>query len=156
MVDTKIDWYHDFLGIGYHVYDVRPSIFLIFDGRRNVINTWNKIIKYFPDDEIKIRFVENDSTYEFVLYCQSRILLTTWVFLKSLKISEHYKKFKDEYDGAALLKLALYVPKKDTHELEIFKYKKRVTDIKFLMESETEQDFIVTRSMQNLRKLSDK
>jgi hypothetical protein len=156
MVDTKIDWFDDFLGLGYHMYDVRPTIFLIIDGRKKLTNTWNKIIKYFPDDEIKIRFIENGLEYEFVLYCQSRVLSTTWVFLKSLKISEHYKQFKEDYEGAANLKLALYITKKDKHELEIFKYQKRITDIKFPTESEAEQDFILARSIQNLRRPKDK
>jgi len=154
--DTKIVWFDDFVGLGYHLYDVRPTVYLILDGRRKLVNTWNKIIKYFPDDEVKIRFIEKDSTYEFVLYCQSRILLTTSVFLKSLTISENYKKFKNDYEGVALFKLALYVPKKKgSHQLEIFKYEKRITDIKFLTESEAEQDFILSRSLQNLRAVSD-
>ena len=150
MIDTKIDWFHDFLGIGYQLYDVRPSIFLIFDERKKLASTWNKIIKYFPDDEIKMRFVERDPVYEFVLYCQSRVLLTTWVFLKSLKISEHYKGFKENYDGAAVLKLALHIPKIDSYQLEIFKYQKRITDVRFMTESEATEDFIVSRSMRNL------
>jgi len=146
LVDTKINWFDDFLGVGYLFYDVRPKILLIFDERRKIPNVWNKIIKYWPDDEIKIRFVETDDSFEFVLYCESRILLTTWVFLKSLKTSENYKRFKEDYDGAANFGLALYKPKGDSYELEIFKYKKRLTDIKFLKESESEQDFIVSRS----------
>jgi len=152
MVDTKIDWFDDFIGLGYHMYDVRPTIFLIFDGRRKITNTWNKIIKYFPDDEIRVRFIEKESNYEFILYCQSRVLLTTWVFSKTLNISEHYRQFKEDYDGAANLKLVLYVPKKGTYELEIFKYQKRITDLKYLAESEVEQDFIVARSIQKLRR----
>ncbi len=152
MVDSKIDWFDDFLGLGYHMYDVRPTVFLIFNGRKKIGTAWNKIIKYFPDDEIKIRFIEKESNYEFVLYCQSRILSTIWVFLKSLKVSEHYKQFKEDYEGAANLKLALYIPKKDTYELEIFKYVKRITDLKFLTESEVEQDFILARSVENLHR----
>ncbi len=154
MVDTKIDWFDDFLGLGYHMYDVRPTIFLIFDGGKKIANTWNKIIKYFPDDEIKIRFIEKDSEYDFVLYCQSRVLATTWVFLKSLKISEHYKQFKEDFEGAANLKLARYIPKKGTYELEIFKYQKRITDLKFPASAEIDQDFILTRSIENLRSRS--
>lgn len=140
------------MGLGYHLYDVRPTVYLILDGRRKISNTWNRIIKYFPDDEIKMRLIEKDSTYEFILYCQSRVLSTTWVFLKSLKISENYKKFKQDYQGVSLLKLALYVPKKGTHQLEIFKYDKRITDVKFMTEYEAEQDFILSRALHNLRK----
>jgi hypothetical protein len=150
MVDTKIDWFDDFLGLGYHLYDVRPVLLLLIDERKKVANTWNQIVKYFPDDEIKVRFIEKDSKYELVLYCESRILMTTWVFSKSLNISQHYKEFKEDYNGAAILKLALYIKKKGKTELEIFKYQKRLTDVKFLSESETEQDFILTRSSQHL------
>ncbi len=150
MVDTKINWFDDFLGVGYLFYDVRPKILLIFDERRKIPNVWNKIIKYWPDDEIKIRFVETEDSFEFVLYCESRILLTTWVFLKSLKTSENYQRFKEDYDGAANFGLALYKPKGDSYELEIFKYKKRITDVKFLKESEADQDFVVNRSRQIL------
>jgi len=150
LVDTKINWFDAFLGVGYHFYDVRPKILLIFDERRKIPDVWNKIIKYWPDDEIKIRFVETEDSFEFVLYCESRILLTTWVFLKSLKTSENYNRFKEEYDGAANFGLALYKPKDDSYELEIFKYKKRLTDVKFLKESEADQDFVVNRSRQIL------
>lgn len=155
MTDKKIDWFEDFLGLGYHVYDIRPSIYLIFDGRKKIANTWNKIIKYWPDDEIKIRFFEGDSNYEFVLYGQSRILTTTWVFLKSLKLSEHYRKFMDEYDGSASLQLALYFPKEKKYELEIFKFKKKVTDVKFLKAKDDDNDFIITQARQKLQNLKD-
>ena len=152
MTDSKIDWFDDFLGLGYHLYDVRPVLLLLIDQRKKVANTWNKILKYFPDDEIKVRFVETDSKYEFVLYCESRILQSTWVLFKSLNLSEHYRQFKEDYDGAAVLKLALYIKKKDnTNELEIFKYQKRLTNVKFIKDDEAQQDFVVARSLQKLR-----
>lgn len=146
MTDSKITWYDDFLGVGYHFYDVRPRILIIFDERKKIPTMWNKVIKYWPDDEIKIRFVEMENSFEFVLYCESRVLLATWVFIKALKISDNYKRFKEDYDGAANLGLALYKPKGESYELEIFKYTKRITDLKFLTESESEQDFIVDRA----------
>ncbi|MDE1830109.1 MAG: hypothetical protein KGI25_07285 [Thaumarchaeota archaeon] len=152
MTDSKIDWFDDFLGLGYHLYDVRPVLLLLIDERKKVANTWNRILKYFPDDEIKAIFVETDSKYEFVLYCESRILQSTWVFFKSLNVSEHYRQFKEDYDGAAVLKLALYIKKKDNStELEIFKYQKRLTNVKFIKEDEAQQDFIVARALQKLR-----
>ncbi len=152
MTDSKIEWFDDFLGLGYHLYDVRPVLLLLIDQRKKVANTWNKIFKYFPDDEIKVRFIETDSKYEFVLYCESRILQSTWVFFKSLNLSEHYRQFKEDYDGAAILKLALYIKKKDKeNELEIFKYQKRLTNVKFIKEEEAQQDFVVARTLNKLR-----
>lgn len=151
MADTKITWFEDFLGLGYHVFDVRPTIYLILDGKRKLANTWNKIIKYWPDDEIKMRFFEGDVNYEFVLYCQSRILLTTNVFLKSLKISDHYKQFMDEYNGSASLQLAVYFPKDKKYELEIFKFKKKIFDVKFLNDKDDDDDFIISQARKKLR-----
>lgn len=150
MTDTKIKWFEDFLGLGYHIYDVRPNIYLILDNRKKLANTWNQIIKYWPDDEIKMRFFEGESNYEFIMYGSSRITLETWVFLKSLKNSENYLQFKDEFLGSATLKLALYLPKKDTYELEIFKYKKRVTDVKFLKDGASDDDFMISQARQRL------
>ena len=155
MTDRKIDWFEDFLGLGYHVYDIRPSIYLVFDTRRKISTTWNNIIKFWPDDEIKIRFFENENNYEFVLYGQSRILTTTWVFIKSLKISEHYRKFMEEYNGSASLQLALYFSKEKKYELEIFKFKKKVTDVQFLKAQDIDDDFIINQARQKLQNPKD-
>ena len=155
MTDRKIDWFEDFLGLGYHVYDIRPSIYLIFDSRRKISSTWNNIIKFWPDDEIKIRFFEGDVNYEFVLSGQSRILTATWVFVKSLKISEHYRKFMEEYNGSASLQLALYFPKEKKYELEIFKFKKKVTDVQFLKAQDVDDDFIIMQARQKLQNSED-
>jgi len=74
-------------------------------------------------------------------------LESTWVFLKALKVSQHYETFKQDYEGAAYLRLALYRPKKDSYELELFDYKKKVTDVMFLKEPlEEAQDTILLRS----------
>ena len=66
LADSKINWYDDFLGVGYHFYDVRPRILLIFDERKKIPTIWNKVIKYWPDDEIKIRFVEKEDSFEII------------------------------------------------------------------------------------------
>ena len=156
MADTKIDWFEDFLGLGYHVFDIRPTIYLIFDSKRKLVSTWREVIKYWPDDEIKMRFFEGEENYEFVLYSQSRILLTTTVFLKSLKISDHYRQFMEEYNGSASLQLAVYFPKDKKYELEIFKFKKKVTDLKFLKEEDTDDDFIISQARKKLKNPKEK
>jgi len=149
--DTSFTWFKDFIGVGYHFYHVHPKVLLIFDKRKTLLHAWKDVIKYWPDDEIRMRFVERNDSYDFVLYGESRILLSKFIFLKGLKISDHYRRFKDEYDGAAYLGLALYKPKDDSYELEIFNYSKRVTDLEFLKESEVDKDSIVLRSVQILR-----
>ncbi len=150
MIDSKINWFEDFLGLGYHVFDVRPTVYLIFDDKKKLVHAWNQLIKYWPDDEIKMRFFEGDTNYEFILYCQSRILQTTNVFLKSLKISDHYTQFMDEYIGSASLQLANYSPKNKTYELEIFKFKKKVTDLQFLKKQDVDDDFVISQAREKL------
>jgi len=145
--ETEIKLFDDFMGLGY-VYDVRPTALLVFEKRKAIGDVWKKIIKWWPDDEIRVRFVENDDSYEFVLYGQSRILETNWMFLKKLKTSENYKRFKDDYDGAAYLGLARYLRKDDSYELEVFRQKKRITNVKFLTESEAADDSTVIMSRQ--------
>jgi hypothetical protein len=143
------------MGVGYHFYDVHTKVLLIFNEKKPLFSAWGKVIKWWPDDEIKMRFVEENDFYEFVLHGESRILTTKCVFLKALKASEHYKRFKEDYDGAAYLGLALYKPKDNSYELEIFKYRKKVTDVKFLNETNAEEDVIVSRSRQLLRGSKD-
>jgi hypothetical protein len=156
MTDSKIDWFEDFIGLGYHVFDVRPTIYLIFDNKRKLVNAWNGIIKYWPDDEIKMAFFEGAENYEFILYCQSRILDKTTVFLKSLKISDHYQRFMEEYNGSVSLQIANYTPKKGEYALEIFKFKKKVIGVQFLKDHDSHDDFVVLQAREKLKQAEKK
>ncbi len=153
MTQDGVTLYTNFLGVGYRYQDVHTHVLLMFKSKKDLLTVWNKVVKWWPDDEIKIRFVEGDNHYEFVLYGESRILENKWVFLKALKTSENYQRFKEEYDGAAYLGFALYKPetKDDSYHLEIFKYRKKVADVRFIKETEVEQDSIVLKSRQILR-----
>ena len=152
MTDKNVRWFDAFLGVGYEFYEVRAKVMLIFDNRKTLAKAWNKIIKWWPDDEIKMRFIETIQSYEFILYGDSRVLEARWVFLKSLRVSENYKTFKDDYEGAAYLRFALYRPKGNSYELELFDYSKKVTDVRFLEEPlEETQDGIVIKSSNMLR-----
>ena len=135
------------MGVGYEFYKVRAKVILVFNKRKTLFNAWNKVIKWWPDDWIKMRFLETNHSYEFILYGDSNFLENTWVFLKALKVSQHYKTFKDDYEGAAYLRLALYRTKGNSYELELFDHHKKVTDVLFLKEPlEESQDDIVLRS----------
>lgn len=156
MSDSKIDWFEDLLGLGYHVFDVRPTVYLIFDDKKKLVNAWNQIIKYWPDYEIKMRFFEGDTNYEFILYCQSRIIQKTVVFLKSLKISDHYEQFMEEFNGSVSLQVANYSSKNKKYGLEIFKFKKKVTDVQFLKDKDPIDDFIVLQARERLKQSQEK
>ena len=148
MSEESIKLFDDFMGVGYLFFNVRPEVLLIFDKKKTLLNSWSKIIKWWPDDEIRMRFVEKDDSFEFILSGDTRILVTKWIFMKALKLSEHYKRFKDDYDGAANLGAALYIKKDDSYELEVFRHKKRLTNVRFLNEKDAESDPTVMISRQ--------
>ena len=151
VTDKSVRWFDAFMGVGYEFYEVRTTVILIFNKRKTLFDAWNKIIKWWPDHEIKMRFVETNHSYEFILYADSVALDNRWVFLKALKVSENYKAFKNDYEGAALLRLGLYRPKGDSYELELFDYNKRVTDVIFLDDAQRENDNFVLKSSNILR-----
>jgi hypothetical protein len=147
----SVRWFDAFMGVGYEFLEVRAKVILIFDKRKTLFDAWKKVIKWWPDHEIKMRFVETNCSYEFILYADSVALDLRWVFLKALKVSENYKAFKNDYQGAASLRLALYRAKGDSYELEIFDYTKRVTDVMFLDDALREKDNMVFQSSNILR-----
>jgi hypothetical protein len=149
MEEDTVTWYTAFLGVAYRYWDVHTQVLLLFNKRRDLLNSWNKVVKWWPDDEVKMRFAEANNYYRFVLYGESHILENKWVFLKILKASEYYKRFKDEYDGTAYLGFALYKPEinDEPYQLEVFNYRKKVTDVLFLEETNPEQDSMVSRSI---------
>ena len=152
MKEKRISWFDAFMGLGYEFYEVRAKVILIFHNKKTLLKAWTKIIKWWPDDEIKMRYVETNHSYEFVLYGDSIVLQNRWVFLKVLNLSESYVTFKNDYEGAAYLRLAVYRPKGDSYELELFDYNKKVTDVMFLKDPVEEgQDSIVFRSSGLLR-----
>lgn len=150
MVNKAIRWFDAFLGLGYEFYDVRGKVILIFNSRRTLLSAWNKVIKWWPDDAIKMRFLETEDLYEFIMYGDSSFLGVIWVFMKTLSVSQHFETFKKDYDGATYLRLALYQPKKNSYELELFDYQKRITDVLFLKEPFNETQDAVVLEYKNL------
>lgn len=92
-----------------------------------------------------------DDRYRFLMYCETRILEDTWVFVKMLKISDHYRKFKESYKNRAFLGLAVYRPKSDSYNLHVLKNTKNITDVQFLKEEDVEEGSIIWRSREALR-----
>ncbi len=107
MTDKSVRWFDAFLGVGYEFYEVRAKVILIFDKKKTLLDAWNKVIKWWPDHEIKMRFVETIHSYKFILYGDSGVLDARWVFLKALKVSENFKTFRDDYEGADLITVSV-------------------------------------------------
>jgi hypothetical protein len=143
--EKSIKWFSDFAGLGYYFHDVRPLLLLVFEKRNELFYSWKKVLKWWPEDDIRIRFVESNESYQFIMYCESLVPDTETVFLKSLKMSENYKRFRVEFEGAANFGLAIrHKSDEDKFELEIFKFRKRITNVRFVKEEEVDEKVVAT------------
>ncbi len=126
-------WFDGFIGLGYSFRYVYPRILLLFDDRKRLVKSWDNVIKWWPDNDIKVRFIDikrEGCYYGFIMYCRTEILQDTWVFFKLISMSDHYKRLKEEYDEKIYIDLALYLQK--SNEISIFNYRKVIKDVIFL------------------------
>jgi hypothetical protein len=150
-------WISDFLGIGYRYTDIYMNILILYSDKKNAIRTWNENIHWWPDDQIILRFVEQDNYYWFVLYQQGKNLYSkeNIGFFKKNQITQNYLRFKNNYEEKAIFRFAHYKDLAKTgtkknndskdqntetidssnninYELNIFKRMKTIYDVKFL------------------------
>lgn len=144
-------WYHDFVGVGYRPQDPYTMLLLLFRNRSDASKLWHEVLRWWIDDDIRIRFIEIDHKYQFLMYCETAILEDTWAFVKLLNISDYYQKFKESYNKRAFLGLAVYRPKGDSYNLHILKNTKNITDVEFLKNTDLEEGSMPWRSIEMLR-----
>lgn len=150
-------WISDFLGVGYRYTDIYMNILIVYSDKKTAIRTWNENIHWWPDDQIILRFIEQDGYYWFVLYQQGKNLFSkeNIGFFKKNQLTQNYLRFKNNYEEKAIFRFAHYKnltktgdkknddlknekdEKKDNnngnnYELNIFKRMKTIYDIKFL------------------------
>lgn len=101
-------WNDDFLGIAYRYFDLRMNVSPLFSARAPAVHLWQEVIHWWPDYSIKLRFVEIDDRYWFILGADSRRPDTNVGFYKILDRSESYERFKKGHDGEAYLRLGTY------------------------------------------------
>ena len=157
-------WISDFLGIGYRYTDIFMNILILYTERKIALKTWNEYIHWWPDDQIVLRFIEDDDYYWFILYQRGKNLLSkeNVGFFKKNPLTDNYLRYKKNYEVKSLLRFALYKslekktiedeqPEDDgyeykenkkgnnvTFELDIFKKFKTIYDVKFLKINEVE------------------
>ncbi len=130
-------WFKDFVGVGYRYHDVYMNVFPLFEDKMSAFRLWKKTIEWWPDDKIKLRFVEQDDSYWFILYGGSVYSKDNTGFVKKVQVSENYERFKVGYEKKAILRFGIYKErgkKKDDskYNLEVLKKSKSVYDIAFL------------------------
>ncbi len=148
-------WINDFVGVGYRYHDVYMNVFPLFQDKMAAFKLWKKTIEWWPDDKIKLRFIEDNDNYWFILYGGSDYKHDNTAFIKKVPISENYKRFKKGYEKKAILRFGIYkeTARRDKkYDLEILKKSKSVYDIAFLQYSELSPDSIEWQGIQDSNK----
>ena len=107
--------------------------------RIRFLQLWKKQSNWWPDDEIKLRFVEQNDNYWMIIYGGSTYKDDNTGFVKRVQVSDNYKRFKAGYEKKAICVLGYTkkIPIKRTdgrkYDLEILKKSKSVYDIAFLV-----------------------
>lgn len=139
-------WYRDFEGVGYRYHDVYMNVFPLFRDKMAAFKLWNKTINWWPDDRIKLRFVEQGDDYWFILYGGSDYSKDNTGFVKKVPVSENYERFKAGYEKKAMLRFGIIKDntKKEgpKYNLEVLKKAKSVYDIAFVKYADLSQDSI--------------
>ena len=108
---SPIPWYDDFAGVAYRYYDLRMNVVPLIADRKQSASLWHDTIHWWVDPSIKIRFVEMENDYWFIMGSDSQKPDTNLAFFKILPKSEHYERFKKGHGGEAYLRLGEYTEK---------------------------------------------
>lgn len=108
---SSIRWFDDFVGVAYRYYDLRMNVVPLFTDRKKASALWHDVIHWWLDSSIKIRFVEIDDEYWFIMGSDSQRPESNLSFFKILPKSENYERFKNGHGGEAYLRLGVYVTK---------------------------------------------
>ena len=110
---SPIPWFDDFVGVAYRYYDLRMNVVPLFKitERKQAGSLWHDSIHWWVDPSIKIRFVEMENDYWFIMGSDSQKPDTNLAFFKILPKSEHYERFKQGHGGEAYLRLGDYEEK---------------------------------------------
>ncbi len=108
---SSIPWFDDFVGVAYRYYDLRMNVVPLFTDRKEAASIWHDTIHSWVDPSIKIRFLEIDDKYWFIMGSDSQKPDTNLSFFKELPKSENYERFKKGHDGEAYLRLGVYAEK---------------------------------------------
>ena len=85
--NNQITWLNNFIGVGYRYYDIYMNVFPMFEDKMYAFKLWKKTIEWWPDDQIKLRFIEGDGNYWFILYGGSDYKDDNTGFVKNVPIS---------------------------------------------------------------------
>lgn len=154
-INQPILWFNNIIGVGYRYHDIYMNVLPLFKDKRYAFKLWKKTIEWWPDDEIKLRFVEYNDKYWFILYVSSNNKGENIGFVKDFHRSENYNRFKSGYEKQVVLRFAIYKENKNKgiadngFSLELLKRSKSVYDIKFLQYFDLASDSIEHKGIQS-------
>lgn len=108
---SPIPWYDEIIGVAYRYYDLRMNVVPLFSDRKKATKLWLDTIHWWLDHSIKMRFVETDDDYWFIMGADSQHPQTNFSFFKKIPKSENYERFKKGHEGEAYLRLGVYTEK---------------------------------------------
>ena len=132
----------EFIGVGYDYHDVHMNVFPLFEDKTRATELW-KTFEALEGDQIKIRFVEHQDNYWFIVYAAGPKLNVE--FVKRVPMSENYHRFKEAFLDKAILRFGIYKKKDGGMEksnkdrkfrFELLRKSKLVRDLKFMQYSE--------------------
>jgi hypothetical protein len=125
------------------------NVFPLFRDKMFAFRLWKNTVDSWPDDKIKMRFIEEGDHYWFILYGGSEYKNDNTGFVKRVGRSENYERFKVGYEKKVILRFGIYNdnPKKkkkdgSKYDLEVLKKTKSVYDIGFVPLSELKPDSV--------------
>ena len=160
MSSVPDEWLSHFLGVGYRYQDVYMNVLLLFNDLKKAVTIWNKTIDLWSDDQTRLRFIENDDNYWFVLYnLGSNLLLQRNVgFVKKMKLSENYDRFKSIYENKIIIRFASYKQKRrkknEKHqgfELKLSKKFRYIHDVQFFSMAQIENDSLESIALASIK-----
>lgn len=108
---SSIPWFDNFLGVAYRYFDLRMNVVPLLPSRKEAVALWYETVNWWLDPTIKIRFVESQDKYWFVMGADSKQPKNNMAFFKVLPISEYYNRFKSGHGGEAFLRFGVYSKK---------------------------------------------
>jgi len=141
----------EFIGVGYDYHDVQMNVFPLFEDKAYASELWRKTFAKLHGNQVRIRFVEDQNNYWFIVYA---ITLEDYIGLvKKVPISENYYRFKEAFMDRAILRFGVYKKndyqsdknKGRNYQFEVLKKSKLVRDVRFMRYSELPKDGVETR-----------
>ena len=96
---SSVPWFDDFVGIAYRYYDLRMNVVPLFVDRKEAASIWHDTIHPWVDPSIKIRFLEIDDKYWFIMGSESKNnetnLITNSTLTKTFLIFTEKTEYKN-------------------------------------------------------------